>query len=113
VKNRFEALPGTLLGSGIEFVLVGGVAAVAHGSARATFDVDVVHSRSPENLRRIVNVLQPLDPCLRGVPSGLPFRFDVQMLERGLNFTLTTSLGDLDLPGEIAELEVLAEESGQ
>jgi hypothetical protein len=72
-----------------------------HGSARATFDVDIVYGRSPENLRRIVNALAPHDPYLRGAPPGLPFRLDVQTLERGLNFTLTTHVGDLDLLGEI------------
>jgi predicted nucleotidyltransferase len=101
VKNPFEALLSTLLDSGVEFILVGGVAAVVHGSARATFDVDIVYGRSPENLRRIVNALAPHDPYLRGAPPGLPFRLDVQTLERGLNFTLTTHVGDLDLLGEI------------
>lgn len=38
---------------------------------------------------------------MRGAPPGLPFRWDTATLERGLNFTLTTSLGDIDLFGEI------------
>lgn len=36
-----------------------------------------------------------------GAPLGLPFQWDRATLERGLNFTLTTSLGDVDLLGEI------------
>ena len=43
----------------------------------------------------------PLKPYLRGAPPGLPFRFDADTLSRGLNFTLTTSLGWIDLLGEI------------
>jgi hypothetical protein len=43
----------------------------------------------------------PYEPYLRGAPRGLPFRFDLETLERGLNFTLTTTLGPLDLLGEI------------
>jgi hypothetical protein len=43
----------------------------------------------------------PLEPYLRGAPPGLPFAFDVETLRRGLNFTLTSKLGDVDLLGEI------------
>lgn len=39
---------------------------------------------------------------MRGAPQGLPFRLDAETLERGLNFTLTTTLGPIDLLGEIA-----------
>lgn len=40
-------------------------------------------------------------PYLRGAPPGLPFSWDPLTLQRGLNFTLTTRLGDLDLLGEL------------
>jgi hypothetical protein len=42
-----------------------------------------------------------LHPSLRGAPPGLPFRWDAPTVRSGLNFTLTTDLGDLDLLGEI------------
>ena len=48
-----------------------------------------------------MTALAPLQPYLRGAPPGLPFRFDVETLTHGLNFTLTTSLGWIDLLGEI------------
>jgi hypothetical protein len=85
----------------VEFIVVGGVAGAAHGLARATYDLDVVYSRAPANLDRLVAALAPHQPYLRGAPPGLPFRLDAETLRRGLNFTLTTSLGDLDLLGEI------------
>ena len=50
----------------------------------------------------MVAALGPRDPYLRGAPPGLPFRWDEQTIERGLNFTLTTSIGAIDLLGEIA-----------
>jgi hypothetical protein len=53
-------------------------------------------------MRRLERALAPLSPYLRGAPPGLPFRFDVATIERGLNFTLATSAGDLDLLGEVA-----------
>ncbi len=85
----------------VEFMLVGGVAARAHGSPRITQDVDIVYGRSNENLQRLVNALAPHEPYLRGAPSGLPFQWDEHTLRRGLNFTLTTGIGDIDLLGEI------------
>ncbi len=97
----FRALIEALCRSEVQFVLVGGVAATLHGSARLTQDVDVVYSRDAENLHRIVRALTPLQPYLRGAPPGLPFRLDEQTLAAGLNFTLATSAGDIDLLGEI------------
>jgi hypothetical protein len=78
------------------------VAAAVHGSARVTQDVDVVYARSPANLERVVAALTMHHPYLRGAPPGLPFRWDAATLRAGLNFTLTTAIGDIDLLGEIA-----------
>ncbi|HWP98906.1 MAG TPA: hypothetical protein VNK92_00415 [Vicinamibacterales bacterium] len=98
----FPALLRALAAAGVRFIVVGGAAAAAHGSARLTLDLDVVYERSPDNLARIVDGLAPHRPYLRGAPPGLPFRWDVDTLARGLNFTLQTDLGALDLLGEIA-----------
>ena len=46
--------------------------------------------------------LQPHSPYLRGAPPGLPFEWTAATIARGLNFTLTTAIGDIDLLGEIA-----------
>ena len=85
----------------VEFIVVGGVAANLFGSARLTYDLDIVYSRKEENLRQIVKALQNTSPYLRGAPPGLPFKLDLRTLKNGLNFTLTTDLGPLDLLGEI------------
>ena len=97
----FTRLLETLVGNGVRFIVIGGVAATVHGSARLTQDLDVVYARDDDNLVRLVAALSPLQPYLRGAPRGLPFTWDVRTLRVGLNFTLTTSLGDLDLLGEI------------
>lgn len=99
---NFKALLSALLDADVEFVVIGGIAATAHGSARFTQDVDVVYRRTPENYGAMVAALAPYEPYLRGAPLGLPFRWDEATIKRGLNFTLTTSLGDLDLLGEVA-----------
>jgi hypothetical protein len=85
----------------VECIIVGGLAATIHGSARLTQDVDVCYSRSPDNLKRLVVALRPLKPYLRGAPPGLPFEWSVAVLNSGLNFTLTTTAGALDLLGEV------------
>jgi hypothetical protein len=78
------------------------VAAVVHGSARLTQDLDVVYDRTPQNLDRLVTALAPQEPYLRGAPPDLPFEWSSATLRAGLNFTLQTRLGALDLLGEIA-----------
>jgi predicted nucleotidyltransferase len=85
----------------VEFIVVGGVAAAVHGAARATYDLDVCYGRDRPNLDRIVAVLAGLHPYLRGAPAGLPFQLNAPTLRAGLNFTLQTDAGDLDLLGEI------------
>jgi len=86
---------------GVEFMIVDGAAATIHGSARVTQDLELVYARTPENIARLAAALAPHSPYLRGAPPGLPFRWDAETIRRGLNFTLTTTLGDLDLLGGI------------
>jgi hypothetical protein len=97
----FKALLRTLVEGGVEFILTGGAAATVHGSSRLTRDVDVVYRRTPDNIARLAAALTSYQPYLRGAPPGLPFRLDAPTVARGLNFTLTTQLGDLNLLGEI------------
>jgi len=63
--------------------------------------VDVVYRRTKDNIAKLATALADKTPYLRGAPPGLPFRWDQESIRRGLNFTLTTDLGDLDLLGEI------------
>jgi predicted nucleotidyltransferase len=97
----FGRLLQILTEGGVRFILVGGVAATVHGATRLTLDLDVVYSRDSENLQRLASALASYRPYLRGAPPGLPFRWDAETLQRGLNFTLTTTVGDIDLLGEI------------
>jgi len=97
----FERLITALADAHVDFIVVGGLAATAHGSARLTQDVDIVYSRTRDNLDRLATALEPYDPYLRDAPAGLPFEWSPATLDRGLNFTLTTTVGDIDLLGEI------------
>ena len=98
----FARLLAALTNAGVEFIVIGGFAATAHGSAFVTVDLDVVYGRARENIARLARALEPLGPYLRGAPAGLPFTFDAETISRGLNFTLSTAAGDLDLIGEAA-----------
>jgi hypothetical protein len=86
----------------VEFIIVGGVAMNLHGSAHATFDLDICYDRGRTNLKRIVAALAPYRPRLRGLPKSLPSIWDEQALRSGTNFTLTTDIGDIDLLDEVA-----------
>lgn len=97
----FRALVHLLVKGRVEFIIVGGAAATAHGSARLTEDLDIVYRRTRDNVMRLVKVLAPHAPYLRGAPAGLPFEWSERTVWNGLNFTLTTALGALDILGEI------------
>jgi hypothetical protein len=98
----FAKLLRVLSDGRVDGIVVGGLAATIHGSARLTQDVDICYSRAPDNLERLVSALAPLKPYPRGAPAGLPFEWSVATLRAGLNFTLTTAAGPLDLLGELA-----------
>ena len=95
-------LLGSLADAGVRFIIVGGMAGVAHGSARVTFDIDCVYARDADNIARLARALSPFQPTLRGAPVGLPFRFDEPTIDAGLNFTLDTTAGPIDFLGEVA-----------
>lgn len=97
----FPKLLRLLTEHGVEFIIIGGVAAVIHGSSRLTQDLDVVYRRSPQNIARLAHALHEQAPYLRGAPPGLPFQWSEATIRMGLNFTLQTSLGPLDLLGEV------------
>lgn len=99
--TAFDQLIPRLAAAEVEFIIVDGVAATLHGASRLTRDLDSVYRRTDENFRKLSAALRPLKPYLRGAPPLLPFILDQATLRRGLNFTLTTDLGALDLLGEI------------
>src|SRR6266849_153326 len=94
----------SLYDAGVEFVVIGGAAMGLQGSAHLTKDIDFCYARTSKNMERLAKALEPFHPILRGAPPGLPFRFDSKTIANGLNFTLTTDLGDLDFLGEVSGL---------
>ncbi len=86
----------------VEFIIIGGMAAVAQGAPVTTFDLDICYRRTLQNHRRLVAALKPFQPVLRAPGETVPFVWDDRTLELGSNFTLSTTAGDLDIFGELA-----------
>lgn len=102
ITADFQAILERLAGYKVDFIVIGGLAASLHGSAYVTQDLDVCYDRSGPGIERLCRALVDLHPTLRGAPEGLPFRFDPATVGAGLNFTLSTDLGPLDLFGEVS-----------
>jgi transcriptional regulator with XRE-family HTH domain len=85
----------------VEFVVIGGIAGLAHGSSYPTYDLDIAYSRDPRNLERLATALRDIGVALRGATADLPFQVDAQVLEAGMNFTFITEYGEFDILGHV------------
>jgi predicted nucleotidyltransferase len=92
-----RALLRQLVDGGVDFVVIGGVAALAHGSATFTQDLDISYAPDDENLDRLGGVLVTLGARLRGVTDDVPFIPDGRTLRGTRVLTLDTPLGSVDL----------------
>lgn len=99
---EFEPAIKSLTGEKVDFVIIGGLAISVHSTGYITTDLDFCYLRTAENLRRIVSALASFSPRLRGFLEDLPFFWDERTLQNGTNFTLKTTIGDIDLLGEVA-----------
>ena len=82
---------------GVRFVLIGGFAALYHGAAHLTFDVDITPDASVDNLDALSAALADLDAKVRTRDEVVPFRHDGASLARSAVWNLTTPFGDLDI----------------
>ncbi len=101
VRPDFLALLRTLLEHRVDFIVVGGVCAVLHGAPMTTFDLDVVHSRSPENIERLLSALDSLNAYYRTHPGKRLLPTSSHLTSPGHQL-LMTRFGPLDLLGSLA-----------
>lgn len=94
---RPDRLFARLSDGGVDYVVIGGLAAQAHGSATFTNDTDVCYATDDDNLRRLGEVLVALGARLRGVAEDVPFVPDGRTLRRTQVLTLDTPYGGLDV----------------
>ena len=85
----------------VDGIVVGGVSGVLHGAPITTIDLDVVHSRTPANIDRLLAALEELDAFARG-QGERRLRPDRTHLESGGHQLLMTVHGPLDLLGSVA-----------
>jgi hypothetical protein len=95
------SLLARLAASGTDFLLVGGLAAVAQGAPLTTSDVDIVHLRTPDNVERLLAFLATIDARYRGRPAGQVLQPSAEALLGDGHHLLATSLGPLDVLGAI------------
>ncbi len=88
-----------LVGHGVEFIVVGGVAAVLNGAPVTTFDLDILHRRTPENVERLVAALTAIDAVFR--TDARRIRPNASHLMGPGHALLETRLGVLDSLGTI------------
>ena len=97
----FVAILTTLNDHRVDYFVVGMLAAVLQGAPAVTFDVDIVHSRNPTNVARLLAALRDLDAVYRQDPRRL--RPDESHLAGPGHQLLRTRLGDLDVLGTLGE----------
>jgi hypothetical protein len=83
----------------VDYIVIGGVAGIVHGSASLTFDFDLLYARDDGNLERLAEVLVELNVTLRNAPPDLPFQIDARTLAAGSNFTFDSDVGPFDILG--------------
>jgi hypothetical protein len=94
-----ERLLEVLIRHDVRFILIGGIAAQAHGSPSLTGDLDICYARDPDNLDRLAASLAELSAVRRDLPADSPRMppLDARTLRAGGLFTLTTRYGDFDI----------------
>jgi hypothetical protein len=97
-----ERMLSVLTQEGVQFVLIGGMAAILHGDVGVTVDVDVVPDREAANLERLARALRTLGARIRaeGEPEGLAFDCSAEFfgnLSPDSIVNMTTEAGDLDV----------------
>jgi len=95
--------------AGVEFVVVGGLAATAHGSSVVTEDADICAPLTQDNVRLIIQALAGLNPRFRMSPKRPPMPNDPEQLRGFKNLNLVTDFGQVDVLTEVAGIGGVSE----
>lgn len=93
----FATMLGGLRDSDVQFVVIGGLAAAAHGSRRVTDDIDICYDATTSNMEKLSALLTEWNAYPRGIEMGLPFFMDVRQFLTTPLMTLVTSEGFIDV----------------
>ncbi len=111
---EFEFAIKSLTEAEVEFVIIGEMANSFHGLKTVQMKIDFCYRRTTGNLKKIVSAFARFNPRLRGFPKELPFVWDERTLLNGTNFTLETTIGEIDMLGEVSgvgDFEAVKKES--
>lgn len=100
--TRFFKLLEVLVRHEVEFVIVGGVAALLEGAPILTLDLDVVYRRTEDNIRRLLSALEEIHARYRDPAGRLIFPDTIRLRTNRFNL-LVTDLGALDLLSDLGE----------
>jgi hypothetical protein len=98
--SDFRALLRALTEGGVEFAIVGGLAAVLNGAPVNTFDLDIVPARSEENVAKLLRVLDSIDAVYRMQPDRR-LKPNASHLSSPGHHNLITNCGPLDVLGTV------------
>ncbi len=102
-RNNLSLLLESLCRTNVDFIVVGGLAAVAQGAPVTTFDVDIVPDLKDENMQSLLNFLDGINTRFRGRPDGQVLKPSFDDLKAGGHCLLMTDLGPIDVLGRIED----------
>ena len=105
----FRPILAALSANNVRFVVIGGLAMTAHGSAHVTQDIDLGYSRSRENIEAIARALAEFHPRFTNFPADLPFVWDEKTLRAAANVTLDARI---PLDSEVTRIDLLGDIAG-
>lgn len=109
MRQSNDKLLRLLIDGGVEFVIVGGIAAIAHGALRTTLDLDIVAAFSHENMARLLRALREVHPRNAARPDLGEIQVTAEELAKYRNLYLVTDVGELDVLGELPPIGGYAE----
>lgn len=105
VEQRTTELIGLLVEAGVDFVIIGGAAAYAHGSSYVTEDLDIAAPFCDENISKLLGAIEPLSPKHALTPGPRPVTEPAHEIATWKNVYFLTDAGRLDVLGEIPPVD--------
>lgn len=102
----FKTALKALTEAGVDFVLIGGYAAMVHGASPGNADLDICYESTQKNRERLIHALSPYHPQPRGIPEDDSFVLDNHLLQEKMELKLDTDLGPVDVFGSFGDEDI-------
>lgn len=104
-STSFSAMVDVLIEHGVEFIIVGGVAACMHAAPYVTHDLDIVYSRKPENIERLLAALRAMEAIHRESAGRRIVPNATYLRNSNIKLLQTKEHGPLDVLGSLSTYE--------